>query len=99
MAPITCGAAAAAAYCVPPADDSSVVSATPRPPSPPLRDPAFEHVLFLISCGRENENPDHPLRRCLLQNNVTRFRDMFTITIMNMDHMAYTMPGDANDAP
>ena len=99
MAPITRGAAAAAAYRVPPVDDSSTASATPRASSPPLRDPAFEHVLFLIGCGRENENPDHPLRRCLLQNDVTRFRDLFTITNMNMDHMAYTMPGDADDAP
>jgi hypothetical protein len=100
MPPVTRGASAAAAAAgagepVPPSDPAGPRTRTQTP----SRDLAFEHVLFLIGCGRPNENPDHPIRRCLHQNGVRRFRDLFTLTNLMMDNMAYTMPNDDPDGP
>ena len=77
MAPVTRRTtAAAAAAAVAPADDQSASSIPGSVDTSVSSDPAFEHVLFLIGCGSKTENPDHPIRRCLLQNDVTRFRDL-----------------------
>ena len=60
---------------------ASAPAVEPDPISP------FEHVLLLLGCGTELENPDHLIRRLLRRESLTSISDLYTLTPEQLEGM------------